>query len=466
MLDKVRKYIDAWNMLSRGDRVVVGISGGPDSVVLLHVLMELREPLGIVVFGAHVNHGLRGEAAKGDSDFAEGLCREWGIPFFLKEANIPALSRAKRISEEEAGRIVRYDFFHEVMEKVNGNRIATAHHKNDQAETILHNILRGTGMQGLSGIKPVRDDCLIRPLLDITRSEIESYLQEHGLPYRIDATNEESVYTRNRIRNELIPVLVRDYNPNIVDGLAKLGSMIREEDDFLTRYCSSLYREFSVQGPDYVDIGLEQFLSCHTAVQKRLARMALSQVRGDLNGVGHNHIEAIVQLAAQSSTGSMTIIPGSTGTPPIHVEKRYECLRFRKPGCLEAIAPFDVSLPVPGQVLLKDLNMQVTAEKLHGKNGFTFSSECIYIDEKAVKGDLHIRQRKDGDRFKPFGMKGSKKLKDYFIDRKVPREERDRIPLLVDEDNIIWVVGFQINEDYKISASTTDMLKISVQYTK
>jgi tRNA(Ile)-lysidine synthase len=491
MLEKVRKYMDAWHMLSGGDRVVVGISGGPDSVVLLHVLKRLREPLGIVLFGAHVNHGLRGEAAKGDAAFAEHLCRDWDIPFFLKESDVHVLSRTMRISEEEAGRIVRYDFFREVMEKVNGNRIATAHHKNDQAETILHHIIRGTGMQGLSGIKPVRDEYLIRPLLDVTRMEIEDYIQKNGLSYRVDATNTSTAYTRNRIRNELIPALIRDYNPGIVDGLAKLGSIVREEDDFLLQYCNKLYQEYSVQEAGRVDIDLKKFLSCHTAVQKRLVRLDLLQVRGNLDGIGYSHIESIVQIAAQSQTGSMTIIPraadktvgpemlpvdaaiGETesvssekASAAVYVEKRYECLRFCVPDLPSIIAPFDVPLPVPGKIFLQELNLLVTAEKYHGKNGLAFSAGCIYINEKAVKGGLRIRQRRDGDRYKPFGMEGTKKLKDYFIDRKVPREERNRIPLLVDENNIIWVIGFQTNEDYKISASSTDILKISIQYTK
>ena len=468
MLEKIKKYIDDWHMLSKGDRVVVGFSGGPDSVALLHVLKELKGPMGIELFAAHVNHGLRGEASDEDAAFAEQLCGDWNIPFFRKEADIRALSRALHKSEEEAGRLIRYDFFHEIMENVKGNRIATAHHKNDQAETILHHIIRGTGMQGLSGIQPISDGCLIRPLLDVSRKEIEDYLREHGLCYRVDATNTDTSYTRNRIRKELIPTLMRDFNPDIVDSLARMGSIVREENDLMTEYCGGVYRECSSHGPGYVDLDLEKLLSCPVAVQKRLIRMAISQVRGSLEGVSYTHIGAIADLAARSRTGSVVGIPGSReyASPcEITVEKGYGFLRFRKPGREDGPASFDIPLPVPGKGFLQDLGILMTAEEIDAKNGFGFSSECIYIDRKAVRGSLRIRQRRKGDRFKPLGLNGTKKLKDFFIDRKIPREQRDRIPLLVDEDNIIWVVGFQMNEDYRITPSSGDILKIGVQYT-
>lgn len=480
MLEKVKNYIIAWNMLSKGDGIVVGISGGADSVALLHVLNQLKESMGIELFGAHINHGLRGQAAKDDAHFSEKLCNEWNIPFFLKEVDIRALSRKLHKTEEETGRLVRYDFYNEVMKMVKANRIATAHHKNDQVETILHHIIRGTGMQGLTGIKPVSDGYLIRPLLDVSRDEIEDYLCKHNLPYCIDGTNEDNTYTRNRIRNELIPLLIRDYNPSIVDGLARMGRIIREEDDFIGQYCSDLYQELSVFHQDYVDIKLKGFNSCHPALQKRLVRAALNQIRGDLDGVDFSHIEAVVNLAVKSQTGSVTLVPGKRelGEPfNITVEKRYGVLRFRKSvrgkgsplsdtSASNRNGAFNVVLPVPGNVYLKESGILLTAEKIDAKDGFAFTNECIYIDEKAVKGNLRIRYRQDGDRFRPFGLNGTKKLKDYFIDQKVPREQRDRIPLLVDEDNIVWVIGYQTSDDYKITPSTKDVLKISVQYTK
>jgi len=471
LVEKVRKYMEDRGMLSRGDRVVVGLSGGPDSVALLHILRELQESMEIRLFAAHVNHCLRGGASDEDAAFAERLCREWDIPFFQKRADIGALSARFHRSEEETGRLVRYDFFRQVRKQVNGNRIATAHHRNDQAETILHHIIRGAGMQGLSGIAPVSEGVLIRPLLDVTREEIRDYLRENKLSCRVDATNADSYHTRNRIRNGLIPYLERDFNPDIVGSLARMGEIVREENDFMAEYCGRVYRECSSREQGAVDLDLEQLLSFHSAVQKRLIQTAILEVRGSPDGVGSVHILAAARLALQSRTGSVTRIPSVCG-PPFHpeviVEKGYGVLRFRKSGQENTPAFFDVPLPVPGTVFLKELGILVTAEETDVKRGFAFSPECIYMDESAVKGSLRIRLRRNGDRFRPLGLNGTKKLKDFFMDRKIPREERDRIPLLIDredgKDHIIWVVGLQMSGDYRITESSGRILRIGMKY--
>ncbi len=471
LAEKVRKYMEDRHMLSRGDRVVVGLSGGPDSVTLLHILKEYQEPMEITLFAAHVNHCLRGGASDEDAAFAERLCREWNIPFFQKKADIGALSAKSHRSEEETGRLVRYDFFRQVLRQVNGDRIATAHHRDDQAETILHHIIRGAGMQGLCGIAPVSQGVLIRPLLDVTREEIRDYLRENKLPYRVDATNADSSHTRNRIRNGLIPYLERDFNPDIAGSLARMGEIVREENDFMAEYCGRVYRECSSREQGIVDLDLKQLLSCHSAVQKRLIQTAILEVRGSPDGVGFAHILAAASLAGQSRTGSVTRIPGACG-PPFHpevlVEKRYGVLRFRKPGQEDAPAFFDVPLPVPGTVFLKEPGILVTAEETDVQKGFAFSPECIYVDESAVRGSLRIRLRRNGDRFHPLGLNGTKKLKDFFMDRKIPREERDRIPLLVDredgKDHIIWVIGLQMSGDYRITESSGKILRIGVKY--
>ena len=460
MLDKVKKYINTYDMLSEGDRVVVGISGGADSVALLHVLKELRESIGIELFGAHINHGLRGSDAKADADFSKELCNKWGVPFFLKEVNVKALSENWKKSEEEVGRWIRYSFFNEVLAQIHGNLIATAHHKNDQAETILFHIIRGTGMQGLSGMKPIRDGLLIRPLLDVSRKEIDDYIQEQGLAYRVDSTNANFTYTRNRIRNELIPTIIADFNPSIVDGLARMGNIIQEEDGFITQYCNDLYKECSVQTDEYVDLHIDKLNTYHSAIRKRLIRLALSAVKKDLEGIGYYHIEDIVALSTQSHVGAILTLPGG-----IRVKKGYEYLRFIKTREKKVIAPFDVPLDIPGVVYIESLQLMITTEQLTQKSDLIFATECIYIDRNVVRGDLRIRQRRNGDRFKPLGVNGTKKLKDYFIDKKIPREERDSIPLLVDEDNIIWVVRYQLSEDYKITPLTKDILKLKVEYT-
>ena len=465
MLQKVTDFILEQRMISTGDKVIVGLSGGADSVALLHILKELRDCFDLELYAAHVNHGLRGQDANEDAAFAEDLCRNWGIPFFLKNADIPQMSRKMHMTEEEAGRKVRYDFFHEVMHKVKGNKIATAHHKNDQAETILHNIIRGTGTQGLSGIKPIRDGYIIRPLLIVSRQEIKDYIRHHSLAYREDATNADSTYTRNRIRNCLIPILARDFNPDIVERLFTMGNIIREDDEFISCCCKKVYEELCKAEAGQITVQLDKFNALNTAIKKRLVRMAVSDLKGDLDGIGHNHVNAVVSLADRARTGTKTVLPASRNDcSAVEAEVSYDKLIFRKNNNDQTAIFFDKPLPIPGQVHVEELGLTVTAEKWDRKKGLHFSSQCIYIDEDAVKGSLRLRQRINGDRFRPLGMNGSKKLKDYFIDLKVPRGERDKVPLLVDEKNIIWVVGFQISQDYRITVSTKNILKISVEY--
>jgi tRNA(Ile)-lysidine synthase len=267
MLQRVLQTIQTYRMLSPGDKVVVGLSGGADSVALLHILKELQNgPLNINLYAAHVNHGIRGVHAREDAIFAHNLCKEWGIPFFLEEADIPSLARSMNQSEEEVGRQIRYGFFREVAEKVNGNKIATAHHKNDQAETILHNLIRGTGMQGLTGIQAVSDGVIIRPLLEITKQQILEYIALHELPYQEDATNEDSTYTRNRIRNQLIPSLEKDFNPDIVDSLVRMSGILREEEEFLADYTMDLYQKYTRSYLNKLILDLKSFSFCHLAI--------------------------------------------------------------------------------------------------------------------------------------------------------------------------------------------------------
>ncbi|MGI6538405.1 MAG: tRNA lysidine(34) synthetase TilS [Caldicoprobacterales bacterium] len=466
MIEKVVQTITKYQMLSRRDKVIVGFSGGADSVALLHVLKELKPRFEIELFAVHINHGIRGQAADEDADFARGLCKKWGIPFFEKKVNIPSLAKSKGLSEEEAGRLVRYDFFQHVSERVGGNKIATGHHKNDQAETILLNLIRGTGMQGLTGIPPVDQRRLIRPLIEVTRQEITDYLRRHNLSYREDASNEDIVYTRNRIRNQLMPYLAREFNPDIVESLTRMADILREEENFLADYVKKVYHNKVHIFKDLIKINLQDFTDLHTAVQKRLIRSIILQLRGSLTNVANHHVEAVLELAEGGRTGSETGIPGTAwGEPRLEVEVSYGFLIFRKENKEKKNTDIDFMEPlsIPGKVSIKALGQTIRAEKWDRNWGLAHSPECIYINADRIKGGLWLRFRRDGDRFKPFGMSGTKKLKDFFIDRKVPAARRMQIPLLVDEESIIWVVGFQISEDYKITDATENIVRIYIE---
>jgi tRNA(Ile)-lysidine synthase len=459
MLAKVLQTIHKYNMLSHGERVLVGISGGPDSVALLHVLKQIEKDMGIEIYAAHVHHGIRGTVADQDAEFVAQLCQQWNVPLFVERVDVPRLADEGGLTLEEAGRIVRYRFFEKVLQDVRGHKVALGHNRDDQAETILHHILRGTGMQGLQGIKPVRQNKFIRPLIEVSRAEIEEYCHQNGLEFRVDATNRDVAYTRNRIRHELIPYIKQHFNPNIVDALVRMGAIIRDEEEFLQDYCQKEYdrlvRAFS---QNELRIDLDGFLARPIAVKRRVLRMALMAIGGTLDEIGANHVEDVLDMAFNSTTGAMLTLPND-----IRVLKDYDSIVVWRGEFRPAVPLFEYSLDIPGRVIIKECGIEITAQWVQHKEVSFSSPWRAYIDGDVIKGRLRVRNRRQGDRFKPFGMEGTKRLKEYFIDRKVPRHERDGIPLVVDEKNIIWVVGWQIHDDYKVTPMTHNIVQLEAR---
>lgn len=458
MLAKVLQTIHKYNMLSQGERVLVGISGGPDSVALLHVLKQLEKDMGIRVYAAHIHHGIRGTVADQDMEFVERLCQQWDVPLFVEKVDVPRVADERGLSLEEAGRIVRYRFFEKVLQDIRGHKVALGHNRDDQAETILHRVLRGTGMQGLQGMKPVRQNRFIRPLIEVSRAEIEEYCRKNGLEFRIDATNQDMTYTRNRIRHELIPYIKQYFNPNIVDTLVRMGTIIRDEEEFLEDYCKKEYdRLVKAFSQNRLSIDLEGLLVQHIAIRRRVLRRALMVVGGTLDEIGAHHIEDVLDMALNSTTGAMLTLPNG-----IRVLKKYDSIEIWC-GELPSVPPFEYFLDLPGRVVIKECGIEIKAHRVQ-RQEISFSSPwCAYIDGDVINGNLRVRNRRQGDRFKPFGLKGSKKLKEYFIDKKVPRHERDGIPLVADEKNIIWVVGWQINDDYKVTPQTRNIVQLEAR---
>ncbi|NLI60360.1 MAG: tRNA lysidine(34) synthetase TilS [Clostridiales bacterium] len=462
MLEKVLGYIKKHDMLDAGHRVVVGVSGGADSLALIHLLEEMRSYIPMTLYVAHVNHGLRGQAAREDANFVKEFARELGLEFFLKEARVSDLSKKWGVSEEQAGRRVRYEFFGEVLDKVEGHRIALAHHKDDQAETILHNIIRGTGLAGLSGIRPIRDGHVIRPLLEISRQEIVDYCHAKGLSYRDDHTNDETIYTRNRIRHLVIPMIEEDFNPNFTNSLVRMGEILRDEEDFLLDYTNKVFANIAVFTNNKVKVLLSDFKECHKAIQARLIRHGLELLKKDLMGIEHVHIEGVLSMALNSHVGATLDLPGG-----YKARNDYKHLILYKAPARteESTGPtpdFQYELSIPGEVLIPQLGIGLSVREAPQSSVLDKGKRCIYIDADAVGGQLLVRNRRNGDRFKPLGMTGSKKLKDFFIDNKIPRDKRDSIPLVVDRNNIIWIAEYQMSDDYKISKKTRKTLRLEL----
>lgn len=470
MREKVYRYIKKFNMLEPDQKVVVGVSGGADSMVLIHLLSRMGDLLPLTLFVAHVDHGIRGQLAREDAAFVEAFCKEQGLEFFLKETRVPHLAREWGLSEEQAGRRVRYEFFEEVRSKVGGHRIATAHHRDDQAETILYNLIRGAGLDGLSGMKPLRDGIIIKPLLGISRQEIEDYCHIHGLEYREDHTNEEVIYTRNRIRHRVIPMIEEDFNPNFSQALVRMGDILRDDQEFLNIYSHDIFHRIAQEGDNEIRISLSDFIQCPKAVQSRVLRRGIELLKKNLTGIEYIHIEGVLHLAQNSQVGSVLDLPEG-----IRVAKDYEYLvLYREEGHKipgQAILDFQYELGIPGRAIIPQLKVEILAEDLGdwpkaprmGPPVLDKDNRCIYIDAGTIGHSLYVRNRRDGDRFKPLGMGGTKKLKDFFIDNKVPRHKRDGIPLVVDSNNIIWVAGYQISDDYRITKDTKRVLKLEIK---
>lgn len=454
-------------MLHNGDKVIVALSGGPDSMCLVHILKKLQERYNIKLYAAHVNHCLRGAEADADEEYVRGFCKNANIDFYSKRIDINELARITNTSTETAGREARYAFFNELKEKLGANLIALAHNANDQAETILMRIIRGTGMEGLRGIRPVRDGIYIRPILILTREEIEEYCRINKLNPRIDKSNFEKIYNRNKIRLELIPYLQENFNKDILNTVNRLSEIISKDQDYLEEVAEKKYKEYcSIIGEK---IGLDQqLINEHEAIVTRVIRRALKDIKGDLKNIELVHINEIMELFSMG-TGKMITLPEG-----IIAEKVYtEIYFYKKKGnnlsneLKDEIIIFDKEkFQQPSIVKAIDgMNVKISLRIVTKDEVVDFSQDPYkkYFDYDKINRYISIRTRQEGDRFTPYGMKGSKKLKDLFIDLKIPKEERNTLPLVCFDKEIAWIVGYRVSNKYIVTKNTNYILEIKIE---
>ena len=309
--DKVLKTIQKYNLIQNGDSIVIGVSGGPDSMTLLNVLINLKQKLGISkIFVATVNHMIREEAEE-ETKFVENFCESHGIEFYLKKVDVQEEAKSKKISTELAGRNARYDFFEEVLKKTGSNKIATAHNSNDNAETVLMNLLRGSGVSGLKGIEKIRDGKFIRPIIECKRSEIEQYCLENKLNPRYDKTNNENTYTRNKIRNMLIPYIEENFNPNIVDSLNRLSTIATKEDEYIHKIVENSFKDIVITADiskKEIILDLKKFNELDEVIKSRLILYTISEILGTSQGIEKIHIEDIIKLCG-NNIGNKYLMP-------------------------------------------------------------------------------------------------------------------------------------------------------------
>lgn len=454
LIEDVKRTIKKYNMLKTGDKIVVGVSGGPDSLCLLHVLRTIGLDSGYKLYAAHLNHQFRGKDAEEDAGFVEELCRQWEIPAFIETFDVPAYIEKTGLSPEEAGREIRYRLFDKVLDKVGACKIAVAQNLNDQAETILMRFMRGSGIEGLKGIEPVRDN-IVRPLLEIDRRRIEEYCSENKLNPRIDKTNLEPVYNRNKIRLELIPYIENNFNPNIMRSLVRFSNLVKEENEFLEEEAGKAFKAVAKLENDRVTMNIQESRSLHIALRRRLVRRAVEKLANTLNGYDFKHFESIVELF-EKPTGAAVVLPQR-----LKAYVSYDKLILAK-NIEKADKKCYYKLKYDYDNIVETENGRITIERIKAEElgGIPKEKERVYIDGSKIKEGLVLRNREPGDVFSPIGMKGSKKLKDYLIDEKIPRETRDKIKLIADGSEIVWIVGGRLSEKYKVTDRTADVIII------
>lgn len=495
VVENVVNAIEKYNLIDKGDKVIVGLSGGPDSVCLLHVLHTVRERLGFRLYALHVNHQLRGAEADADEAYVRELCTRLGIELHVKSIAISEFAAEKGLSLEEAGREVRYREFDALAKALGGARIAVAHNKNDQAETVLMRILRGTGLDGLKGMNHKRES-VIRPLLDTERRAIEQYCSDQGLTPRTDRSNLENVYTRNRIRLELIPYIDGLFETDVVESLYRMSSVIKEDCELLEDSVDRALEQCRIEERQAeIVLSTEELEKMKNGMVKRVLRSAVMHVKGDLKGIENHHIERAASLAAKGKTGAVAQLPHG-----LRAVRSYGTLKIFKEIGEAGMQKYGQELKTPGNTWIKELNACIDVsliKEVADIKKFAFAETTsleqffdydmlreyennnssslpnrhgIHEGQRNIIGEvvvspapaegIYIRNRREGDTFKPLKSIGTKKLKEYFIDNKIPRDERDKIPLVAKNNEIVWVVGYKISDKFKVTENTKNVVRV------
>jgi len=459
---QVKGTIDRYHLLAKGDGLIVGVSGGIDSMVLLHLLDFYRATLDLSLVVAHVNHGLRSEESEKECDLVRNESNRLGLPFEYGLFDVKGFARQGGLSLQDAGRRIRFRFFTDLLAKYHAQKIALGQNADDQVETVLLRLIRGAGLKGLKGMLPVREGIVIRPLLETWRKEIESFAREQGIPYLLDSSNLKESYLRNRLRLKLIPLIESEYQPNFKEGVLKTSSILREEDDYLERGTEGAYGKIVNEGRDHLSFRFSEFQKLHRAVKWRfLQRMVKRLLDMEFTaGEGFPDVDQIYMKLNGASPSFLLELPHN-----LSLEKRYDEVLLRR-GKAEPVPPFEVELILPGRTRIEGIGKEVLVEEIPRDDKIQepmVSPDTAWFDYEEVRFPLKMRGFRPGDRFQPLGARGTQKVKEFFIDHKIPRFERERIPLLVSGGRIIWIVGYRIDDRVKVTDKTRRILKVEVK---
>ena len=458
---RVLRTIKKYGMISPGDHVLAAVSGGADSVAMLHMLHGLRKPLGIKLSIAHMDHRIRGEEARREAAFVRELAAGLGLAFVAEARDVPEHKAASGLSLQEAAREVRYGFFSDAMAATGANKLALAHQADDQAETVLMRLVRGASLKGLAGIPACRDGYIIRPLIDVERREIEAWLRQRGIAWVPDTSAGEQHYLRNKIRHQLMPLLRDHYNPGIVATLGRTAALMRQDEQALEALVDDM-------AASRVEIKDQEHVIAVTALREagpdlygRLVRWIIAGLKGDTRELTEKHIEAIIRLIEKPGPSRTVQLPG-----PWCVRRQYGALIFARSG--DATPPFSYrSDEMPELLHVTELGMALRfeIEPIAGCSAVYDNADRLvaYIAADKAVGPVTVRQWQPGDVFYPLGGPGSRKLKDFFSDLKIPPPERRRVPVLLFGEHIAWVCGLRLDERFKVLQGQSAALKVTMR---
>ncbi|HMK50536.1 MAG TPA: tRNA lysidine(34) synthetase TilS [Thermodesulfovibrionales bacterium] len=461
LVDKAAAIIRKYSMLSGGESVLAGLSGGPDSVCLIHVLDMLRDRLRLQLTAIYIDHGLRPHETPAEIDFCRKLCDNLHIPFLSKAIDVKAYALAEKLNMQEAARLMRYQSFDMTVHELQANKIALAHTADDQAETLLMRLLRGSGATGLAGIPPVRRN-IIRPLIEIERREIESFLDEHGFDCILDSSNLKRDYVRNNIRLSLIPHL-KEFNPDLIGTLSRTAELFRDDERYFGIIVTkTLMKLISRKTDTRIELFLSPFGGMDKVIMRRILRRAIDETKG-LRGISFVHIEDIIGLIKDGDPGDRVYLPKG-----IRAIKDYSTIVLTSEAPVTLVA---CQIEIPGDTILKEAGIVlkaslITREEAEACNKFGLWISFALFDADCLSLPLFARPRRDGDFFYPSGFGRRKKIQDFLVDLKVPRDERNRVPMLVSGEDIIWVVEHRGDNRFIVHEGTKSVLKIEVKKMK
>ncbi len=457
MEEKVKRYISEQKLFQDTGVVVIGVSGGADSICLLRMLLQQRADYGIEIIVVHVNHQLRGEEAVRDAVFVKNICEELDVKCHIYEFDVAKIAQEEKLSVEEAGRIVRKRALEEVAGNYEKVRIATAHHMNDNAETFLMNVARGTGITGLGAIR-AKKGRWIRPLLCVERKEIEGFIKERKLEYCEDSSNKENIYTRNNVRNRVIPILEKEVNSHVIKHIDQVIKEVDEVEEYLQEIVETHWDESVKTARNGIEIDCEDLKAMKSVIQKKLVKRAIGFVANSEKNISRVHVEQVIKLLEKQSGKWIELPYGVIAEREFEKLKLYRRTEYTQhgkewslevPDCIELINGDKISIEVIG--------------KVEGKWEIEETPYTKYYDYDIMKGNLTLRNRMSGDEI-TIDKKGSKqKLKKYFINAKIPKKEREEALVVSIGNKILWIIGYRRSQDYLVSDETKQILKIQLE---